>query len=254
MVSGTAAESGGSNVPPVRAILSHSKGFFCCCGNGLVHGYERSDEKDREYYKKVKEIEVPTAMSDVQGSQIFVDVGREVTAIALSPSEDSLVCSTQGQQLYTLMLSSAEISKVWDSNPCPLLSMFDFSKENGLSLICYRIRFTVGPLLVWAFALESRLLPRVPWIKRSEYGTMKPSMNTPSVLNLKFIVSLSVLELQKDFPEEAYSVALHPSGLFLLAGFSDKLRLMNLLIDDIRPFKEFTLRGCREVNTQKKKK
>ncbi|ORY53582.1 WD40 repeat-like protein [Rhizoclosmatium globosum] len=27
---------------------------------------------------------------------------------------------------------------------------------------------------------------------------------------------------------------------------SDKLRLMNLLIDDIRPFREFTIRGCRE--------
>ena len=51
------------------------------------------------------------------------------------------------------------------------------------------------------------------------------------------------------FQEEAYSVALHPSGLYVLVGFSDKLRLMNLLIDDIRPFKEFTIRGCREVKS-----
>lgn len=58
---------------------------------------------------------------------------------------------------------------------------------------------------------------------------------------------LSVLELYKEFQEESYSVALHPSGLFVLAGFSDKLRLMNLLIDDIRTFKEFTVRCCREV-------
>lgn len=56
-----------------------------------------------------------------------------------------------------------------------------------------------------------------------------------------------MLELSKEFPEEAYSVALHPTGLFILVGFSDKLRLMNLLIDDIRTFKEFTVRGCREV-------
>ena len=52
----------------------------------------------------------------------------------------------------------------------------------------------------------------------------------------------------KEFPEEAYSVALHPSGLYALVGFSEKLRLMNLLIDDIRPFKEFMIRGCREVS------
>jgi WD40 repeat protein len=55
-------------------------------------------------------------------------------------------------------------------------------------------------------------------------------------------------ELVKYFNEEAFSVALHPSGLYILVGFSDKLRLMNLLIDDIRPFREFTIRGCREVN------
>lgn len=57
----------------------------------------------------------------------------------------------------------------------------------------------------------------------------------------------STLELAKYFTEEAFSVALHPSGLYILVGFSDKLRLMNLLIDDIRPFKEITIRGCREV-------
>ncbi|XP_060606574.1 cilia- and flagella-associated protein 57-like [Ruditapes philippinarum] len=54
------------------------------------------------------------------------------------------------------------------------------------------------------------------------------------------------LELYREFAEEAYSIALHPSGLYILVGFSDKLRLMNLLIDDIRTFKEFTIRGCRE--------
>lgn len=57
----------------------------------------------------------------------------------------------------------------------------------------------------------------------------------------------SSLDLWKEFPEESYSVALHPSGLYVLVGFSEKLRLMNVLIDDIRPFKEFMIRGCREV-------
>jgi hypothetical protein len=58
---------------------------------------------------------------------------------------------------------------------------------------------------------------------------------------------LRVLEIYREFSEEAYSVALHPSGLYVLVGFSDKLRLMNILIDDIKQFKEFTIRGCREV-------
>ena len=55
-------------------------------------------------------------------------------------------------------------------------------------------------------------------------------------------------ELTKFFAEECYSVSVHPSGLYVLVGFSDKLRLMNLLIDDIRVFREFPIRGCREVS------
>ena len=66
-------------------------------------------------------------------------------------------------------------------------------------------------------------------------------------LNLLPCLCCSNLELYREFAEEAYSIALHPSGLYILVGFSDKLRLMNLLIDDIRTFKEFTIRGCREV-------
>jgi len=57
----------------------------------------------------------------------------------------------------------------------------------------------------------------------------------------------SSLDIYKEFQEEAYSVAIHPSGLFVLVGFSEKLRLLNILIDDIRVFKEIAIRGCREV-------
>ena len=32
--------------------------------------------------------------------------------------------------------------------------------------------------------------------------------------------------------------------MYILAGFSDKLRLMNLLIDDIKTFREFHVRNC----------
>ena len=46
-------------------------------------------------------------------------------------------------------------------------------------------------------------------------------------------------ELVKVFAEEAYSVALHPTGLSVLVGFADKLRLMVVLMDDLRWEKVF---------------
>jgi WD40 repeat protein len=52
-------------------------------------------------------------------------------------------------------------------------------------------------------------------------------------------------EISKRFAEDMSSCSLHPNGLHILIGFSDKLRLMNLLIDDVRVFREFPIRGCR---------
>jgi hypothetical protein len=42
------------------------------------------------------------------------------------------------------------------------------------------------------------------------------------------------LEIVKYFTDDITTVALHPSGFQALIGFSDKLRFMNLLIDDMR--------------------
>ena len=55
------------------------------------------------------------------------------------------------------------------------------------------------------------------------------------------------LDVWKIFREEPFSVAMHPSGLLLAVGFADKLRLMNLLLDDIRTCHEFPIKQCREV-------
>lgn len=44
----------------------------------------------------------------------------------------------------------------------------------------------------------------------------------------------TALELVKTFQDEAFSVALHPNGLLMLVGFEDKLRLMTVLMDDLK--------------------
>jgi hypothetical protein len=55
------------------------------------------------------------------------------------------------------------------------------------------------------------------------------------------------MELVKFFQQDPHSIALHPSGLYVLVGFTDALKLLTVLIDDIRPVWESTTRGCREV-------
>lgn len=55
------------------------------------------------------------------------------------------------------------------------------------------------------------------------------------------------IEFWKDFSEEVFTVSIHPNGHQILAGFGDKLRLLNILIDDFRIVREFPIRGCREA-------
>jgi len=55
------------------------------------------------------------------------------------------------------------------------------------------------------------------------------------------------LENDKLFDETAHSVAFHPSGFQLVVGFADKIRMMNILLDDLVTYKEIPLKGCQEI-------
>ena len=43
-----------------------------------------------------------------------------------------------------------------------------------------------------------------------------------------------MLEIEATYVEEVHCVALHPSGTLLVAGFQDKLRLMTVLVDELK--------------------
>jgi glyoxylase-like metal-dependent hydrolase (beta-lactamase superfamily II) len=57
------------------------------------------------------------------------------------------------------------------------------------------------------------------------------------------------LEICRVYPEGPVMVALHPSGLQLLVGFADRLRLLNVLPDDLREVKvaQTIIQQSREV-------
>ncbi|XP_075472167.1 cilia- and flagella-associated protein 57 isoform X2 [Ascaphus truei] len=196
--------------PPVRisAILPYSKGFLCSAGPGRVCMFEKVEDKD--LYKRSINIRIP---QDEHSNDPSLSEQQEVLCMCLSPSEETALITTSKSQLYSIALSSAEISKGQDTHFEYLTESWHSASITGLS-ICIR----------------------------------KPLIATCSLDHSVRIWNYenNTLELYKEYQEEAYSVSLHPSGLYALVGFSDKLRLMNLLIDDIRPFKEFTVRGCRE--------
>jgi len=151
-----------------------------------------------------------------QTKKIQLDNGAStcVRSLALSPSEEVLAVTTSNQQLYQLSLLGQDLLKAEEAPAFePVLTPFHTGPILGMD-VCTR-----KPLVVTC--------------------GMDKSVRVWNYLD-------KTCELCKFFNEEAYSVAFHPSGFHLIIGFSDKLRLMNLLMEDMRTYKDIPIKACKE--------
>uniref|UniRef100_G1L4N9 Cilia and flagella associated protein 57 n=1 Tax=Ailuropoda melanoleuca TaxID=9646 RepID=G1L4N9_AILME len=197
-------------MPQVFATAAYSKGFACSAGPGRVLLFEKMEEKD--FYRESREIRIPL---DPQSNEPSQSDKQDILCLCFSPSEETLIASTSKNQLYSIAMSLTEISKGEPAHFEYLMYPLHSASITGLAT-CIR-----KPLIATCS------LDRSVRIWNYESNT---------------------LELFKEYQEEAYTISLHPSGHFIVVGFADKLRLMNLLIDDIRSFKEYSVRGCRECS------
>ena len=94
----------------VACILTYSKGFICSGGSGVLHLFEKTDEKN--VFKWVRSVSVrvdPSSQLDIPSERD--NLSQEILNMTLSPSEENVVCTTQSQQLYSLTLSAADLGK-----------------------------------------------------------------------------------------------------------------------------------------------
>lgn len=192
----------------VTSIIPYSKGFVVSCGRGRAFLYER--QEDKEYFRKIRELRIPP---DVNSADPSKSEEQSVLSMCMSPSEETLLAVTNWQQIYQISFSNVDVSKA-DYAEFEFMSYsFHHASVTGID-VCIR-----KPLVATCSTDRS--------IRVWNYET-------------------GALEIYKELAEEAYSISLHPSGLYILVGLSDKLRLMNVLIDDIREFKAFNIRSCKE--------
>lgn len=138
---------------------------------------------------------------------------HRIKSIAVSPSDENLSVTLENAQIFSLRMFDQEAVKAEDMKFEPLSELFHTGAITGLD-VCIRkpVVVTCGrdrSVRVWNYIT-----------KRAELITY--------------------------FNETPHSVAFHPSGLYVLIGFTDKLRLCNILMDDIRCFKEFPIKQCME--------
>ena len=76
--------------------------------------FEKTDNKD--VYKKVRSVtileEATGNIEQPDGSMSSQALDNNIVSMAISPSEEIVVCSTLSQQLYSITLSTADMGKV----------------------------------------------------------------------------------------------------------------------------------------------
>jgi len=210
-------ESSPAGGKSIDCIAAYSKGFVIGMDEGYIMTFER-DEK--EIYKFSKSFQI-------DGN--FV----RVTSLAISPSEEHVVATLENNQAYLLSLSPHH-------HPSELMksgSAGNATSTNGDSSVSGEMNFE--PLAM-------------PFHHMSITG-LDVCIRKPLVVTCGMDRSVRIwnylnrtVEVTRFFNEQPHSVAFHPSGLHLLVGFSDSLRMLNILMDDVVPFRDFAIKGCKE--------
>ncbi|CAI9739343.1 ciliaflagella57-likeassociated and flagella-associated 57-like [Octopus vulgaris] len=193
----------------VTAIASYAKGFITACGTKSVQFFGRIENKDT--YEFVRNVWMP---SDVlENGQLCKQI---IKWMVVSPSEEVLVIITDMKQMYSAGIVEPELKYMNKTSEFDVLVQpFHFKSITGCCVCTWK------PFIATS-SLDGS-------IKLWNYETF-------------------TLEFSKDFSEEVYSISMHPMGLFLLAGFNDKLRFMHILMDDLKSFQEFNIRMCTHCN------
>ncbi|XP_037094875.1 cilia- and flagella-associated protein 57-like [Pollicipes pollicipes] len=204
--SSSVISSGGE---PVTSIVTFSKGFVAVCGVGVAHVFDRAEDQTTEFYRLLRTVHIPQDPGRLAAS---ADLQEGITGLAVSPSEETLVAASTRSQLYVIAMSSV------------------FLTSKGADCLFEHLStpFHYGSILDMDLSF------------RRPFAVTCGSDRTVAVWNHKTMT----LDVYKQFQDDLHSVAIHPLGYSLLAGFSDKLRYMMILMNDLRPIKEFAIRSC----------
>ena len=184
----------------ISSLITFGGGFICSYGNNTVYVMEQVAGQGEDItFKAVKKIVFPPRVIKKDGVG-----GYSILSLTISPKDDFLIALTDDLLLYSYSMKKKE-SSLKKNVFSIFLQPFHSSAIRGLD-ICYR-----KPLIVTG----------------SEDHTIR-------VWNYKTFG----LELAKKFHEEIHSLSIHPDGLYIASGFSDKIRFLNILIDDMRMFHE----------------
>jgi len=216
----------------IDCIIPSNNSFFIGCDSGVVKQYVYNVDEDTFNLHRSWRVEenLMTTRSRVRG-------------MAISPDEQHIVCYTEDCQAYILRQFNADpVAAANTSSTAGSSTDKDGSNTNADG--------TSGE----STAPSGRFEPLSDSFHTGAVTGLDVCVRKPLAVSCGVDKTIRVwnyqtskIELRAQFAETPLSVAFHPSGLHMAVGFSDKLRLMNLLLDDIRAYKEIMIKQCSEL-------
>ena len=207
----------------ITCMQAYSEGFITGSSQNVLRIFKKVEGP--EMYVVVKSLvlpledvsgyfrDMPIENAELEDEKEALREGVSVCCISVSPTEKNIYVASSSNKIYSVLFPGNDLGKGEEVNGYSFLSSFHHSVITGMDL-CIRkpIVATCGldkTIRIWNYVEKK-------------------------------------LELLKTFSEETYSLSLHPSSLHILVGFADKLRFMNILMDDFRVLKELPIKACKE--------
>ena len=190
----------------ILCLTSFSKGFAFALGYGTIVLFEKDGQHK---YSKRNVYIIPPQVSSDESNELY-----RVNTISANLSTDKLLITTGWSQLFCATLWGPDLK----TDPEPqLVDVIGHHLHHG----------AIGGIS--ACTWKSHILT---------FGEVDRSVRM-------WDYETENLIMVKQYLEDISCVVLHPTGLFCLVGFSDKLRFMSILIDDFIPMREFGIRNCK---------
>eukprot|EP00817_Percolomonadidae_sp_ATCC50343_P006634 CAMPEP_0117419798 /NCGR_PEP_ID=MMETSP0758-20121206/1285_1 /TAXON_ID=63605 /ORGANISM="Percolomonas cosmopolitus, Strain AE-1 (ATCC 50343)" /LENGTH=1097 /DNA_ID=CAMNT_0005201073 /DNA_START=377 /DNA_END=3670 /DNA_ORIENTATION=+ len=191
----------------IHCIIATENGFICGSEHGIVTIYEESKD-EQELYRRVSTIQI-----DNDG--LYEPEDLTITNFTYDEVHELLALTTVSGQLFYVNVSSSDLLRDSESIKISYLTMpFHLKTITGIDT-CIR----------------------------------KPFIATCSLDGTVRVLDYhkSSLVVCQRFNTPCYSIAIHPSGLYCVVGFADKLKFLKILGTTLVEEKFFAVRKCEEV-------
>ena len=216
LVHQTAGETPGADPPPIHSLCAVAKGFVAGSSNGDMLIFS-VDEDCKEQYRREEKAALPRAGAGAGGSEADTQMQAAGITAIVSTVDDCLLCCADNQQLYSFAFGT---------------------KDGGGTGFEFVLTGFHAPNVMGDASITG--------IDVALWKNIAATCGSDSTVRIWNIPDKKI-DICKSFNDVPLALSLHPSGLYVVIAFTEKVKLASILLDDISVNKEFNIRGCTDI-------